>query len=67
MVAAVAARATAADTSIITHGSAGWARRGAGHRAKGVDDGREKGVRATKRGREKERKGTSDRERVREG
>lgn len=28
-----AACATAADTSIITHGGVGWARRGVGHRA----------------------------------
>lgn len=44
--AAAAARATAADTSIITHGGAGWARRSAGHRTgegRGrVNDGTEK-------------------------
>lgn len=43
---AAAARATAADTSIITHGGAGWARRSAGHRTgegRGrVNDGTEK-------------------------
>ena len=51
VVAAAATRATAADTSIITHGGAGWARRGAGHWAGGrVDDGREK-----ERERERER------------
>lgn len=58
MAAAAAARATAADTSIITHGGAGWARRGAGHWAGGrLDDGREK---------EREREKDRERERTRE-
>lgn len=58
--AAVAARATAADTSIITHGSAGWARR----RASGEGDGRRKRERSESDG---ERERGSERQRTSEG